>query len=84
MNTEAESKFISVDPNVRGGVPHIVGTRLTVADILWALAADPATANVVQREYPQLHNWEILTALEWAAADLEYIYDQSQETADGE
>lgn len=59
-------KYISVDPAVRFGKPCIVGTRISVGDILGWLAAG-MTNEEIMADFPDIRKEHILAALEFAA-----------------
>jgi uncharacterized protein (DUF433 family) len=57
--------FIVIDPEIHHGEPCITGTRVPVA-ILVGSIADGMTIDEVVKEYPQLRQEDIQTALEYA------------------
>jgi uncharacterized protein (DUF433 family) len=57
---------ISVDPEIRFGKPCVLGTRITVGDVLAALAGGATEAEFLQ-EYPQLRHEDVLACLAFAA-----------------
>jgi len=57
---------ITVDPAVMVGKPTIRGLRITVEQILKALAAG-RTSSALLEEYPELEKADIQAALEYAA-----------------
>ena len=59
-------KFITIEPDKRGGRPCIRGMRITVYDILGWLAAGMSFDEVI-REYPELTQEDIRAALAFAA-----------------
>jgi uncharacterized protein (DUF433 family) len=59
-------KFISIDPSVRFGKPCIIGTRISVGDILGWLAAG-MTNEEIMADFPDIRKEHILAALEFAA-----------------
>jgi uncharacterized protein (DUF433 family) len=59
-------KYISINPNIRFGKPCIVGTRITVSDILGWLAAD-MTYDEILEDFPLLKREHIRAALAFAA-----------------
>lgn len=56
-------------PGVCGGRPRIRGTRITVSDLLIALAAGDTIEGLVE-DLPDLSREDILAALKFAAANL--------------
>lgn len=60
-------QFISLDPGIRFGKPCIIGTRITVGDILSWLASGMTFAEIVE-DFPELNAEKIRAALAFAAA----------------
>lgn len=60
------SHHITVDPEIRSGKPCIVGTRITVGDILDCIAADMSIEKIID-DYPKLTKESILAAVAFAA-----------------
>ncbi len=58
---------ISVDPQVCGGRPVIVGTRVRVTDVLEMLAGGATTGEIVG-DFPYLSDDDVRAALAYAAA----------------
>ncbi len=58
--------YITYDPDVLNGKPHIVGTRLSVEFIL-ELVASGATRDEILKAYPQLTAEAVEEALRYAA-----------------
>jgi uncharacterized protein (DUF433 family) len=58
-------QFIQVDPNIRFGKPSIIGTRITVGDILGWLASGMTYEQVLE-DFPELDMDKILAALAFA------------------
>ena len=58
---------VHVDPSIRGGRPHIQGTRVRVSDILDLLAGG-ATQSDVLADYPYPSEAHVRAALAFAAA----------------
>ena len=58
---------ISINPAIRSGKPCIIGTRITVYDILEYLAGDMSEDEILQ-DFPSLSRQDIRAALEFAAA----------------
>jgi uncharacterized protein (DUF433 family) len=59
-------KYIEVDPNVRFGKPVIMGTRITVYDVLQWLASGLTHEQIIT-DFPQLNEDKILACLAYAA-----------------
>jgi uncharacterized protein (DUF433 family) len=59
-------KHISVDPAIRSGKPCVIGTRITVYDVLSYLAAG-MTPKQVLVEFPQLTEQSIQACLAFTA-----------------
>lgn len=59
--------YITVTPGVRSGKPCIVGTRITVSDVLEYLAGGITEAEILA-EFPSLRAEHIRAALAFAAA----------------
>jgi len=57
---------LEITPNKRGGKPCIKGTRITVYDILGALANDMSAAEILH-DFPELTREDIQACLEYAA-----------------
>jgi len=57
---------IAVDPEVRFGKPCVRGTRITVGEVLGALAAGLTEADVIA-EFPQLTHADLLACFAFAA-----------------
>lgn len=57
---------ISIDPAVRFGKPCVRGTRLTVGDVLSALASGSSEAQLLE-DFPQLTHDDVLACLAFAA-----------------
>lgn len=58
--------LIDVRPDIRGGKPCFVGTRITVYDVLEYLAGGMSTAEIVD-DFPELTEAHVRAALEFAA-----------------
>ncbi len=63
---------IGIDPNVMGGKPVIVGTRVTVEQIVRECSRGLTVAEVVE-QYPRLSNEDVFAALRFAA---DYLADE--------
>ncbi len=57
---------ISINPSVRFGKPCIVGTRITVGDILSWLSHEMTHEEIIQ-DFPELETADILAALAYAS-----------------
>ena len=57
---------IAINPDVRFGKPCVRGTRLTVGEILGALATGMTEAEVIA-EFPQLSHEDLLACFAFAA-----------------
>lgn len=60
-------KFIRIDPSIRFGKPCIVGTRITVGDVLGWLASGMSFQEIIE-DFPELNLEKIRAALAFAAA----------------
>jgi uncharacterized protein (DUF433 family) len=60
------TKFITIEPDKRGGKPCVRGLRITVYDVLDALAAGLSVAQVLA-EYPDLTEQDVRACLAFAA-----------------
>ncbi len=63
---ETWNKLIEINPEIRFGKPTIIGTRITVADIL-SLLASGMNNEAILEDFPELTNESILAALSFAA-----------------
>ena len=59
-------RHIIIDPKVCHGKAHLEGTRIPIHIILDLLAAGE-TRNNILKAYPQLHEEDILTCIQYAA-----------------
>lgn len=59
-------EFIVINPEVRFGKPTIIGTRISVGDILSFLASGMTNESILE-DFPELTNDAILAALNYAA-----------------
>lgn len=57
---------IAIDPKVMAGKPVIKGTRIPVYLILDLLAAGEKVEDIT-REYPDLHEEDVIAAIEYAS-----------------
>ena len=62
---------IRVDPEICGGRPHVLGTRVRVSDILQLMAAGVAPSEILA-DYPYLEEADLRAALAWGAAASEH------------
>jgi uncharacterized protein (DUF433 family) len=60
------TQIITIDPQVRFGMPCIGGMRITVSDILGWLASGMTEDDIIN-DYPDLTNEDIKAALAFAA-----------------
>ena len=58
--------YIAIDPNIQFGKPCIVGTRISVTDILGWLASDMSIEEILE-DHPVLTKDHILAALAFSA-----------------
>lgn len=58
--------LVDVRPDVRGGKPCFVGTRITVYDVLGCLASGMTTEEIVA-DFPELTTDHVRAALAFAA-----------------
>ena len=63
---ETWNKHIVINSEIRFGKPTIIGTRITVADILSWLATGMSNEAILE-DFPELTNESILAALSFAA-----------------
>lgn len=66
MTKEEALKFISINPDIRFGKPTIIGTRITIADILSWLS-NGMTNDEIIADFPELKTEHIYAALAFAA-----------------
>ncbi len=66
MSTVNYKDYIEVNPAVRFGKPVIIGTRITVYDVLQWLASGMGHQDIVA-DFPQLSEEQILACLAYAA-----------------
>lgn len=59
-------EHISISPEIRFGKPCIIGTRITVDDILGWLASDMSYDEIIE-DFPSLTRENILASLAFAA-----------------
>ncbi len=59
-------QYISLNPGIRFGKPCIIGTRITVQDILGWLASGMTTDEITE-DFPELTHNHIRAALAFAA-----------------
>lgn len=58
--------YISINPNIRFGKPFILGTRITVFDVLNWLANGMTIQDIIM-DFPELAEPQILACLAYAA-----------------
>lgn len=61
------ASMISVNPEIRFGKPCISGTRITVGDILEALASGESVSDILE-SFPELTEEKVRAAISFAAA----------------
>ena len=66
MDTAEWSQRITIDPNVLLGKPTIRGLRISVEQILRALASGVSVEDLLQ-DYPELERDDILACIAYAA-----------------
>ena len=57
---------ITINPEIRSGKPCIIGTRITVSDVLNYLASGMSIAEIIE-DFPELNTTQILASLSFAA-----------------
>jgi uncharacterized protein (DUF433 family) len=60
------SNYISINPNVRFSKPCIIGTRITVYDVLGWLASGMSIGDIIE-DFPELNEDKIRACLAFAA-----------------
>ena len=60
------SKHIAIDPNIRFGKPYLVGTRITVSDVLGWMASGMTVEEILE-DFPELGSEQIRACLAYAA-----------------
>lgn len=60
------AEYLSIDPNIRFGKPCIIGTRITVYDVLGWLASGMTVEEILQ-DFPELNDIQIRACLAYAA-----------------
>ncbi len=58
--------YITIDPNIRFGKPCVIGTRITVYDVLGWLASG-MTVEEILNDYPELNDTQVRACLAYAA-----------------
>jgi uncharacterized protein (DUF433 family) len=58
--------FIEVNPEIRFGKPVLIGTRITIYDVLQWLASGMSHEEIIA-DFPQLDETKILACLSYAA-----------------
>lgn len=78
--------LITQNPNILGGKPIVVGTRMSVEVILELLSSGMETADIL-KEYPFLKKDQVQAAIDYAAKmvgkEESYIFDKSHEVSGG-
>jgi uncharacterized protein (DUF433 family) len=64
--------YIRINPEIRFGKPTIVGTRITVGDILGWYAAGMSESEILE-DFPSLKREHLHAALDFAAHREQYI-----------
>jgi len=59
-------EYIAIDPEIRFGRPCIIGTRISVYDVLAWLAAGMSMEDITE-DFPQLKEVHILACLAYAS-----------------
>ena len=59
------SKYIEINPEIRFGKPVIIGTRITVYDVLQWLASGMSHQQILE-DFPQLDETHIYACLAYA------------------
>ena len=59
-------KYVSIDPNIRFGKPHLTGTRISVYDVL-SWFANGMSAKEIKADFPELSDEQIQACLAYAA-----------------
>ncbi len=70
--------YIKIDPEVLDGQPYIVGSTITVVDILGYFAAE-MTIEEILGTYPPLTPIHIQAALEYAAYVVERVHQSGKD-----
>jgi len=60
------SKYIEINPEIRFGKPVIIGTRITVYDVLQWLASGMSHQQILE-DFPQINENQIYACLAYAA-----------------
>lgn len=59
-------EYIAIDPEIRFGRPCLIGTRISVYDVLGWLAAGMNIQEIIE-DFPQLNQSQILACLAYAS-----------------
>ncbi|MCB0836807.1 MAG: DUF433 domain-containing protein [Bacteroidetes bacterium] len=59
-------EYISIDPEIRFGRPCLIGTRISVYDVLGWLAAGMSIQEIID-DFPQLNQSQIMACLAYAS-----------------
>ncbi len=60
------SKYIAIDPNTRFGKPYLIGSRITVSDVLGWMASGMSVEEILE-DFPELSSEQIRACLAYAA-----------------
>ncbi len=64
--------YITINPEIRFGKPTIIGTRITVGDILGWYAAGMSETEILE-DFPHLKTEHLRAALDFAAHREQYV-----------
>jgi uncharacterized protein (DUF433 family) len=59
-------KYITIDPNIRFGKPCVIGTRISVQDVLQWLGSGMSIEDIIE-DFPELNKEKIEAALLFSA-----------------
>lgn len=59
-------KYITIDPNIRFGKPILIGTRISVYDVL-SWFANGMSSQEIKEDFPELSDEQIRACLAFAA-----------------
>jgi uncharacterized protein (DUF433 family) len=60
------SKYIAIDPNIRFGKPYLIGSRITVSDVLGWMASGMSVEEILE-DFPELSQEHVRACLAYAA-----------------
>ncbi|GAB3228461.1 DUF433 domain-containing protein [Algoriphagus aestuariicola] len=60
------SKYIAIDPNIRFGKPYLIGSRITVSDVLGWMASGMSVEEILE-DFPELSEEHVRACLAYAA-----------------